>query len=211
MLLPWPRIHASVLATTLIGMIYLAAISQPPVLTVSDLWALSEEGEVEVRGALVSLQTFESGTERLVLSDMDAGASVIIVCMRGPGAPPSQRLGFGDLISARGTCTFENSAPIVFSRYQDIAVTEASSDFLTVGMLCDLWPLLINDEIGISGHCFQDNLSGYRLADGSGGSTIVLKCGFDLRDFVGPVSLRGVLRVDHDTMALVLEVISIGP
>ena len=208
----WPVGQALILATTLIALAYLAASSQPPDLSVSELLDMRGAGEVFVHGLLVSSWTYDSGTEHLVLSDPDGAAIISVICLPGPGGSPSQRASYGDLLRVKGVCSFEGSTPRLYSNFQDVSVLKKSRAALAVGDLARLWPLLIGDRIEIAGDGVEIRPGLFALKDPEGEDcSIALNLQEGASFITGPMILVGVLRLDESTMALVFDVESFIP
>ncbi|MEW5748147.1 MAG: hypothetical protein AB1793_05085 [Candidatus Thermoplasmatota archaeon] len=203
---------ASVLAAGLLAsMVLLSASSVPPSLTVSELWGLGGNARVTVEGILVSLWTYDSGAEAIVLADHSGPLTARVMCSPGPGPPPSAAAAVGDLVSASGECVFEDGAPTVFCRYGDVRLLKESQDILTVGLLAESWELFEGDRFTVRGVCGVDRAGAPRLSDpdGAHGFALILDDGVAAAE--GEVIVDCTLAVDRSTMAIVLEAHSITP
>ena len=186
--------------------VLLAASALPPSVTVSELWALNEDASLSVSGILVSLRTYESGTEIIVLSDESGDPTVRVVCVPGPGAPPSRSVSMGDLLGVSGDCVFEDGTPVVYCRYGDVRVVSHSDDVVTVGLLSAAWNLFEGDQVVVRGVSMSDGLGGLRLHDAEDGCSILMSLEAGVVPVEGAVMVQGMLVLDRGEMVLVLDV-----
>ena len=203
---------AAVLAAGLLAsMVLLSASSVPPSLTVSELWGLGGDARVTVEGILVSLWTYDSGAEAIVLSDPAGPPTARVVCSAGPGPPPSAAAAMGDLVSASGECVFEDGVPTVFCRYGDVRLLKESQDVLTVGLLAGSWQLFEGDRFAVRGVCQADSSGAPRLMDPEGCCSFAMVLDDGVAAAEGEVLVDCTLTVDRSTMSVVLEAHSISP
>ncbi len=203
---------ASVLAAGLLAsLVLLSASSVPPSLTVSELWGLGGDAGVTVEGVLVSLWTYDSGAEVIVLSDPSGPPTARVVCSTGPGPPPSAAASVGDLVSASGECVFEDGVPTVFCRYGDVRLLRDSQDVLTLAMLAESWPLFEGDRFAVRGVCEVDSSGAPRLSDPEGGCSFALVLDDGVAAAEGEAVVDCTLAVDRSTMSIVLEAHSVTP
>ncbi len=202
----------AVLAAGLLSsVVLLSASSLPPSVTVSQLWGLDGDASMTVHGVLVSLRSYESGSEVFVISDAPGSATVKVVCSPGPGAAPSGTASIGDLLSVSGECVFEDGVPCVYCRYGDVRVLRTSEEVLTVDMVCASWRLFEGDHISLQGVCGRDEYGILRLSDAGGECGIAMSLEPGLTPVDGEVLVGCVLVMDTATMSLVLQVDTIAP
>lgn len=202
----------SVLAAGLLSsVVLLSSSAAPPSVTVSELWGLGGDATITVTGLLVSLWSYDSGSEVLVMSDEEGPPTVRVVCTPGPGLAPSTALSVGDLLSVSGECVFEDGTPSVFCRYGDVRLTRRSEEVLTVGLLSASWQLFEGDRISMRGVCEAPPAGAPRLADPEGGCSIAMLLGPGVAPVEGGVLVDCTMVLDPVTMSLVLEVHSLEP
>ncbi|MGD9963463.1 MAG: hypothetical protein AB7S97_06170 [Thermoplasmata archaeon] len=198
-------------AGLLTSMVLLSASSAPPSVTVSQLWGLDGDTHLTVCGVLVSLRSYESGSEVMVVSDESGSTTVKVVCAVGPGQAPSASLSIGDLLSLSGECVFEDGIPCVYCRYGDVQLLQRSEEVLTVDMVCASWRLFEGDRLSVRGVCGWDASGCLRLSDVGGESAIMMSLAPGVAPFEGEALVDCVLVLDGATMALVLQVESLAP
>lgn len=202
--------HAAILVAGMMSsMVLLSASSLPLSLTVSELQGLGEDSAVTVSGLLVSLRTYDTGTEAMMLSDEAVSAIAKVVCSPGPGNPPSQLLSIGDLLSVSGDCTFEDGTPVVFCHYDDVRLLRGSEEELTVRALCGSWWLYEGDEISIVGDSVRDESGGLRLFDEDGVHSIAMELDTGVSPMEGKTMVCGRLSLDTSTMTIALRASSL--
>ncbi len=204
-----PSLVAVLMVGLLSSMVLLSASSPPPSVTVSQLWGLGGDTALTVSGVLVSLRSYDSGSEVMVLADESGADTVKVVSLPGSGPPPSSTLSVGDLVRVSGDCSFEEGVPTVYCSYNGVLLLLPSEDVLTVGMLCDSWRLFEGDHISVSGECVLAADGSPRLSDAGGGRSIAMKLGEGIGFAEGEAVVGCVLVMDVETMALVLLVDSI--
>jgi hypothetical protein len=203
---------ASVLAAGMLSsLVLLSASSVPPCLSVSELWGLGGDASLTVAGLLVSLRSYESGSESLVLADSSGSPTVKVVCSPGPGPPPSASASVGDMLAVSGECVFEDGVPTVFCRYGDVRLTAESEDVLSVGLLGASWPLFEGDRFSVRGVCSVDPVGAPRLSDPDGGCSFALLPDPGVTVVEGDVIVDCTLVVDRPTMSVVLEAHAVAP
>ncbi len=205
------RAVAVLAAGMLASMVLLSAQSAPPELTVAQLWGVGEDARLSVRGLLVSLRAYESGSEVLVIADGPGTATVKVMCSPGPGSAPSQFVDVGDLLSVSGECVFETGVPTVFCRYCDVSVLEPSEQVLTVRILGEAWNLYEGDVVVLAGVCIPDGDGAPRLHDVESGCSIAMRLAEGVPVTEGPVLVVCVPVLDPGTMTLLLEVSAMAP
>lgn len=205
------RLIAVLAVGLLSSMVLLSASSLPPSVTVSQLWGLDGDSTLTVSGVLVSLRSYESGSEVLVVSDESGSATVKVVCTQGPGPAPSGALSIGDLLSVSGECVFEDGIPAMYCQYDDVRLLRPSEEVLTVGMLCASWQMFEGDRISIRGVCGRDGVGDLRLFDAGGECGIVMLLDPGIVPVEGEALVGCILVLDTATMALVLRVDALAP
>lgn len=202
---------SGILASGLLASTVLLALSStPPALSVSDLWALGESTDVTVHGVLVSLRSYESGSEVLVLADETGHPTVKIVCQPGPTPPPSARASMGDLLGATGECVFEDAVPTMYCGSAGVRVIRPSEEVVTVGLVCSSWRLFEGDTFRMSGVC--SSAGGLpRLHDARGDPSLQMRLDRGVEAVEGPVVVEATLVMDTSVLALVLEVHGLEP
>lgn len=193
-------------STTLIS-----CASQPPEVTVSQLWVLGGDSPVTVSGLLVNVWSYDSGTEILVMMDGSGETTVKVVCSPGPWAPPSASLSIGDLVVVSGDCAFEDGVPVVFCHYGGVSLSRRSQDVLTVSTLCGSWRLFEGDRIDLRGVLMPDDSGALRLHDGQDVCSIAVRLAPGVNAVYGNVLARCVLEVDVTTMEILLLVDALDP
>lgn len=202
---------ASILSVGFLSSSVLLAASTPaPTLTVSQLWGLGEDADLTVLGLLVSLRSYESGAEVLVLADLSGAATVKSVCTFGPGPAPSEHVSIGDMLAISGQCTFEEGEPCVYCRYTDVTVLRVSEEILTVDVLSASWHLFEGDIIRVAGIADVDSEGGVWLRSSDGVAAIRMVLDGQPTP-TGPVVVQARLVMDVATMSLVLEAYDISP
>lgn len=203
---------ASVLAVGFLSsLVLLSSSAAPPSLTVAELWGLGGDSALTVSGVLVSLRSYESGSEVLVISDEGGSPTVRVVCTTGPGPSPGEISSIGDLLSVSGECVFEDGVPSVFCRYGDVRLLRRCQDVLTVSLLSASWQLFEGDRVSVRGVCGVDPHGALRLADADGGCSIAMLLDQGVAPVCGEVVADCTLVLDTSTVSLVLEVHSLTP
>lgn len=205
------RMVAVLAAGMLASMVLLSAQSTPPPLSIAQLWGMGEDASVSVRGLMVSLRAYESGSETLVIADEPGTVTVKVVCSPGPGSAPSRFADVGDLLSVSGECVFEAGVPTVFCRYCDVSVLMPSEEVLTVRILGEAWHLYEGDVVVLAGVCVPDGDGAPRLHDVESGCSIAMRLAEGVPMAEGPVLVECVPVLDPWTMALLLEVSAMAP
>jgi hypothetical protein len=202
----------SVLAAGLLSSILLlSAASVPPCLSVSEVWALGGDATLTVSGLVVSLRSYETGSESLVLADPSGSPTVRVICSPGPGPPPSASASVGDMTAVSGECVFEDGVPVIFCRYGDVRVMAESEEALTVSLLGASWRLFEGDRFSVRGVCSVDPLGAPRLTDPGGGCSFALLPDPGVAAVEGDVIVDCTLVVDRSTMSVVLEAHAVAP
>jgi len=204
-----PSLAAVLMVGLLSSTVLLSASSVPPSVTVSQLWGLGSDTDLTVSGVLVSLRSYDSGSEVMVLADESGERTVKVVCSPGPGPEPSSMLSVGDLVRVAGECAFEEGVPTVYCRYNEVLLLLPSEEALTVGMLCDSWRLFEGDRISVSGEVVRGGDGSLRLLDPGGECSIAMLLDEGLAPVEGGSTVGCVLALDAETMALTLFVYSI--
>lgn len=204
------KLHAFLASGLLASLVLLAGSSAPPAVSVSELMALGEDTSVTVYGILVSLRSYESGSEVLVLTSQAGEATVKVVCAPGPSAPPSAYVSIGDMIEVSGDCAFEDTMPTIYCPFGSVRVAHPSEDVVTVSMVSVSWHLLEGDRFCISGVCkFVDGSP--RLFDESGCVSASMRLDRGVEAVEGKVAVDCTLVMDASVLALVLEVHQVIP
>lgn len=193
------------------SMVLLSASSPPPLLTVSQLWRLDGDAVLTVSGVLVSLRSYDSGTEVMVLSDSSSPVTVSVVCTPGPGQPPGGFVHTGDLLSVSGECTFQDGVPSVYCMYGGVRLLQTAEDVVTVGMLCASWELFEGDHISLHGVSVSDGAGALRLYDADGERSIAMSLDPGVQPMEGEVLVSCTLVLDADVLSLVLQVDALAP
>lgn len=212
--LPMRALDNRLIAVLMIGLlsssVLLASSSQPPAMTVSELWGLREGVPLMVVGVLVHHRTYESGVEVMVLSDESGSSTVKVICVAGPGPAPGDRVDIGDLLEVSGAMDVEDGTPIVRCHYSDVKVALPSEDVVTVSLLGAAWHLFEGDRVTMKGFAERDASGDTRLRDFDGICSVAMRL-VEGAPVSGPVLVDCIPVFDKDTMAMVLEVLSIEP
>lgn len=159
----------------------------------------------------MSLRSYESGSEILVIADMTGYPTVKLVCSPGPGPPPSAIGGVGDVLSVSGRCVFEGGIPSIFCRYNDVSLVAPSEDALSVGLLEEGWRLFEGDRFFVRGVCAIESSGAARLCDPGGACSFALQFDQGVVATAGEVLVDCTLLMDRGTMSLVLLVHAMTP
>ena len=205
------RLMSVLAAGFLSSLVLLSSSAAPPSLTVAELWGLGGDSALAVSGVLVSLRSYESGSEVLVVSDEGGSPTVKVVCTTGPGPSPGEVSSIGDLLSVSGECVFEDGIPSVFCRYGDVRLIRRCQDVLTVSLLSTAWQLFEGDRVSVRGVCGTDVHGALRLADAGGGCSIAMLLDQGVAPVCGDVVADCTPALDASTMSLVLRVHSLTP
>ena len=205
------RLCAILVLGLLSSMVLLASSSLPPSMTVSELWGLHDDSSLTVSGILVSLKTYESGSEVIVISDESGEPTVKVICTMGPGLPPSDVVSIGDQLSVSGECVFDDGVPVVYCLYSDVRVIRQSEQILTVALLSTAWSLFEGDRFSIEGISESDASGVLRLHDLGGECSIMMLLDEGVTHSEGHVLADCVLVLDRATMTLALKVRALAP
>lgn len=209
LVMPSPRRLAASLSVLLGMLVALSAASPVPLVPISSVQDIDEGAEVRVLGVVSDLRRFDSGTEALVLVDLDDGSSVTIYCVEGLGTPPASYANIGDELSVIGKVVRSGGRASLLSRPDQVALSRVAELVLTTSLLSENWDSFLGDVVTVGGEIVQDWNSGdVRLCDRSGEASIALRSDtMDLRFYTGSgVILSGELRMDIQTLSLLISV-----
>ncbi|MCU0851736.1 MAG: hypothetical protein MUC90_00550 [Thermoplasmata archaeon] len=212
--IPCP-LHSSVILSVLLGLLVVMSVSSPvPVVSISSVQDLDEGTEIRVIGVVSDLRRYDSGTEAIVLVDLDDGRSVSVYCIEGMGDPPGTYANIGDELSVTGTVMRSAGLATILTSPSQVVLSRTSEYVLSCDLLSENWQSFLNDEICIRGRVVEDTLSGgARLGDESGHASIQLwSSSTDLATYIGScVVLSGQLQMDLSRLALCISVDLIRP
>ncbi|MEM4232439.1 MAG: hypothetical protein QXZ19_00505 [Thermoplasmata archaeon] len=195
----------------------LGMVADPPQVDVSALHGLDDGSVVTVRGVVVDLRAFDTGSDMLVILDLSGAEIARIQVSPGCRPRPSAYTSIGDLVAATGRVVLEGQVPVVYSSSDCIVLVAESPVALSVCMGCDNWQLFIYDEFKIQGYVQNDGGSGaFCLVDslGASGPRLRIQHTNALQFVEGKrVTVLGKLTMDPNEMSLVLTVrtISLAP
>lgn len=197
---------ASILTIGLLSSSVLLSSSTPaPTVTVSQLWGLGEDADLTVVGLLVSLHSYDSGSEALTLADVSGSATAKAISTFSPGPPPSEYVSIGDMLAVTGQCTFREGEPCVYCRYTDVKVLSSSEEVLTVDVLSRSWSLFEGDDISVLG-IVEIDAGGVIWLRAHEGEAAIRMAMDRPPSFTGPGVVHAKLVMDAATMSLVLKV-----
>jgi hypothetical protein len=206
------RTLALLLACLLASVTMLGLESSPPSVTVSQLPHLEDGMKVRIKGLLVDLWKYETGSESLVLAEPGWSGTLRVVSSPATLPQPSRYADLGDELVVLGDLSKSGSVPTVYSTSDRISVSKESEDILTVDMLRDNWMLFEGDSVRLRCVLYYDGLrAGLRLFNpGKDCSLAANMGGLDASRFVGSqVLVTGTLAIDQRTLSLALTVSSI--
>ena len=207
------RSLALLLACLLASITMLGISSSAPEVEVSQIPGLEDGMRIWTKGLLVDLWRYESGTESLVLAQMDDPATVKVISSQGTRPQPSEYSNLGDEILVLGELSKAGAASTVFTSSDCISVIKESEDALTIETLRSNWFLFDGDNIRI--RCFldyDDRGESLRLFSADLNTSMLATInGFDPSEFIqSMVVVGGVLTLDDRTLTLKLTVTSIA-
>jgi hypothetical protein len=203
---------AILLACLLASVTMLGLESSPPVVTVSQVPQLEDGMKVRIRGLLVDLWKYETGSESLVLAEPGWPGTIRVISSPATLPQPSMYADLGDEIVVLGDFSKRGSVPTVYSTSDTISVSKESEDVLTVEVLRDNWMLFDGDRIRLRCVLDYDGLrAGLRLYNSGKNCSLAANMGgLDISRFVGShVLVTGTLAIDQRTLSLSLMVTSI--
>jgi len=129
----------------------LSSSGEPPMIAISKAPELEDGLVVAVRGILVDLRAWDSGSENMVLLEPATGATIRIVSAQGLREQPSSYASVGDEMEATGELKSSESPPLLFADSDDIILSRDSEAVLTVTVVTENWLLFKNDRICLCG------------------------------------------------------------
>jgi hypothetical protein len=206
------RTLALLLACLLASVTMLGLESSPPVVTVSQVPQLEDGMKVRIKGLLVDLWKYETGSESLVLAEPGWSGTIRVVSSPATLPQPSRYADLGDELVILGDLSKSGAVPTIYSTSDSISVSKESEDILTVDMLRDNWVLFNGDSIRLRCSLDYDGLrAGLRLYNSGKNCSLAANMGgLDASRFVGSqVLVTGTLTIDQRTLSLTLTVSSI--
>jgi len=210
--LPTQRTLAALVLTSLALLTLFSSSGGMPEVSISDLEQMDGGTSVSVVGVIVDAWSTDSGSESLVLADLESDATVKVVCTSDElGRQADCRI--GDEARAIGELEVSGGRPTIWTSGDRITVLRASRDVVTLRLLARSWDLLIDDRFETRGVLVPAPSGGYRLMDPNTASSISISVTPDdiARYEERAVVVDATLRLDSSTMDLVLEVHSISP
>ena len=208
---PSQRVLAALVLASLALLALLSSSGDMPEVSISDLKRMDGGTSVSVVGIIVDAWSTDSGSESLVLADIETNATVKVVCVSDElGWQADYRI--GDEARAIGDLEVTGGRPTIWTSGNRITVLRASRDVVTIHLLARAWDLLIDDRFETRGVLVPSSDGGCRLMDAGTGTSIAVSLDQDdiARYEVTPVVVDATLRLDSSTMSLVLEVHSIS-
>jgi hypothetical protein len=207
------RVIAVVFALLLSAMLLLVSMSSPPTVPLSQVPAFDDGTVVVIFGVLVDIYLRDGGAESFVLADITEGTTLRIYCSDGLRDRPSQLLLIGDEVRVQGEVSCSGSSPIVFTTSDGVTLSKKAESVLSVEALGRNWALFEGDSFRMCGLVIPGETSGsFRLADPKTQHSIALRSDSELTGFVGKrVTVTALLRLDQETMSLVLIASSVSP
>jgi len=206
------RTVALLLACLLASLTMLGLGSSPPEVELSEIPRLEDGMKVYVRGMLVELWKYETGSESLVLADLAGTDTVKVLSSQGTRPQPSKYVDLGDELLVLGELSKSGAVDTIFAASDCISVTKESEEVLTVDILRDCWSLFRGDHVRIRGLLDYDDLgTSLRLYSLDRNSSLLASINaFDPSRFLGSrVLVSGILSLDARTLVLELVVSSI--
>jgi hypothetical protein len=208
------RILVALLAFLLSALLLLVSMASPPTVPISQVFSFDDGSVVVLIGVLVDISLRDGGAESLVLVDITDGATVRVYCNPGLHEQPSHYLSIGDEVRVQGEVSSSGSSPILFTTSDSIALSKSAESVLSMEALCRNWALFEGDSFRTNGLIIDGEVTGsYRLSDPEMKHSVLLRSNhIELASYVGKrVSLTAVLRLDPNTMSLVLIASSLSP
>jgi hypothetical protein len=208
------RVLVAILAILLSAMLLLVSTASPPIVPISQVFSFDDGSVVVLIGVMVDMYLRDGGGESMVLADVTDGATVRIYCNPGLHEPPSHLLSIGDEARVQGEVSSSGSSPVLFATSDGVTLSRRAESALSMEALCRNWALFEGDSFKTCGVVISGDVAGsYRLSDPELKHSVLLKAGqTDLVSYVGKrVTVTAVLRLDPDTMSLVLLASSLAP
>jgi hypothetical protein len=208
------RVLVAILALLLSSMLLLVSTASPPTVPIRQVFSFDDGSVVVLIGVIVDMYLRDDGAESLVLADVTDGATVRVYCDPGLREQPSRFLSIGDEARVQGEVSSSGSSPILFSTSDGITLSRKAESVLSMEALCQNWALFEGDSFKTCGVVISGEVTGsYRLSDPEIKHSVLLRADYtELAGYVGKrVTVTAVLRLDPDTMSLVLLASSLSP
>jgi len=208
------RILVAILALLLSAMLLLVSTASPPVIPIGQVFSFDDGSVIVLIGVIVDMFLRDGGAENLVLADITDGATVRIYCNPGLHEQPSHFLSIGDEARVQGEVSSSGSSPVLFTTSDGISLLRRAESVLSMETLCRNWALFEGDSFKTNGVVITGEVTGsYRLSDPEIKHSVLLRSDHtELAGYVGKrVTITAVLRLDPDTMSLVLMASSLSP
>jgi len=208
------RILVAILALLLSAMLLLVSTASPPTVPIGQVFSFDDGSVVVLIGVIVDMFLRDGGAENLVLADITDGATVRVYCNPGLHEQPSHFLTIGDEARVQGEVSSSGSSPVLFATSDGITLSRRAESVLSMEALCRNWVLFEGDSFKTNGVVITGEVSGsYRLSDPEFKHSVLLRSDhIELAGYVGKrVTITTVLRLDPDTMSLVLMASSLSP
>jgi hypothetical protein len=208
------RILVAIFALLLSAMLLLVSTASPPTVPIGQVFSFDDGSAVVLTGVIVDMFLRDDGAENLVLADITDGATIRIYCNPGLHEQPSHFLSIGDEARVQGEVSSAGSSPVLFTTSDGITLSRRAESVLSMEALCRNWALFEGDCFKTNGMVITGEVIGsYRLSDPELKHSVLLRSDHtELAGYVGKrVTITAVLRLDPDTMSLVLMASSLSP
>jgi hypothetical protein len=208
------RILVTILALLLSAMLLLVSMASPPIVPIGQVFSFDDGSAVVLTGVIVDMFLRDDGAESLVLADITEGATIRVYCNPGLHEQPSHFLSIGDEARVQGEVSNSGSSPVLFATSDGISLSRRAESVMSMETLCRNWALFEGDSFKTNGLVITGEVAGsYRLSDPELKHSVLLRSDHaELACLVGKrVTITAVLRLDPDTMSLVLIASSLSP
>ncbi len=190
-------------------MILLGSTASPPLVPIRSVATFDDGSIIVVLGVIVDMSPRDDGAESLVLADLSDGAVLRVYCSPGARDMPGVYTSIGDELRIEGELSRLGKSPMLFARSDDVSLVEDAVAVLTISGLSRNWALFVGDQVEVSGIIISST-DGLRLADADLEHSIAIESRSEELDaMVGKaVSVAAFLRLQSETMVLVLDVVS---